>query len=363
MQGIQWWLHMASFGELKNVETEVPKLVEAIRLTTELLVWGEQNDATFIDAFQRHKIFEEFAVALRTDACPQDLKTQVLQAISILGLKLQHPASLDYLLRYLNPCFEDPPELNDEETIAYFATFMKGVAIRLNESNVEHCLVAVEGGQAERMPVLECAVSLVFHEDRMVQTAARTAVLSVLRMEHPRVSTAARDALHLSLLPKLERAAARIVEDIEASKKLVCQWMWGDLVTGPIAEHMPYRWSDIRTLDETLLELRAKDPSRAVITRLRPGMGKQYTAQRHSTAAMACGSLEKLSRAPRDAEDNLLEFVEELLELKVSAITEALSSPQVVLDFDRQTGAITDNSALLAMIAKRFAGSSFFVSG
>lgn len=59
------------------------RLVEAIRQSTEALVWGERHDAALFDLFCEHHMLAAFVIALRT-VIPCQVKVQILQTISIL---------------------------------------------------------------------------------------------------------------------------------------------------------------------------------------------------------------------------------------------------------------------------------------
>jgi hypothetical protein len=170
------------------------------------------------------------------DASPHAVKVQALQSLAIVLTEAKQPASTSYLLSVLNPCFEIPPDLQDEEIAAYFVTLLKSLALRITRDNVQYCLVPDDWASAadispdsdlwpslpKRMPLLDCAVQLVSHQDAMVRTAARTAVLSVLRLEHPGVRVIAADISSRLLAPRLARAlhaanrAAGMLDTIDA---------------------------------------------------------------------------------------------------------------------------------------------------
>eukprot|EP00929_Paragymnodinium_shiwhaense_P099850 TRINITY_DN61756_c0_g1_i1.p1 TRINITY_DN61756_c0_g1~~TRINITY_DN61756_c0_g1_i1.p1 ORF type:complete len:294 (-),score=75.92 TRINITY_DN61756_c0_g1_i1:398-1279(-) len=210
LRGIRWRLDAAAFGYLRNASTEVPVLLEAITMATEWLVKGERDDRPNMEVFKKHTILEAFVCALRTESSPQNIKVQVLQSLAMLVPQVRRSESLIYLLSVLNPCFEVPPDFEDEEMLAYFVTLMKSLAIRIDVSNVQHCLVPADGnggdrGRACRMPVLQCAMQLVGHEEAMVRTAARAAVLSIMRVDHLGVRDAAEEPAKRLLAPPLAR--------------------------------------------------------------------------------------------------------------------------------------------------------------
>jgi hypothetical protein len=113
----------------------------------------------------------------------------------------------------LNILFDDPPDLDEEEILTYFVTFLKSLALRLDVGSARLCLAAAavspdaaaEGKPLQRLPIFECAVKLIGHRDSMVQTAARTALLSLLRLEDPLVQGAASAAALQKLAPCLAK--------------------------------------------------------------------------------------------------------------------------------------------------------------
>merc|ERR1712224_936586 len=101
---------------------------------------------------------------------------------------------------HLNKLFDNPPLLDDEEILAYFVSLLKGLALRLDAESARLFLSTVPTSRGcadlrrrteRRIPIFECAINLVGHKDKMVQTAARMAVLQVLRLDDVSVRNAA----------------------------------------------------------------------------------------------------------------------------------------------------------------------------
>jgi len=301
-------------------------LVEGIRRTTEWLVWGERHGKPFTEIFRKHTLFEGFACVLRTEESPKALKVQVLQSMSILMLHMKLDASIDYLLSILNPCFEFPPDVEDDEMLPYFVTLLKSLSLRLNPGNMRHCLLDEGGGTALhgrlQLPVLNCALDLVAHADSMVQTAAQTVVLCVLRVDSAAPRAVAELAVAEKLVPKLSAIVESSQGSSEEERCRACQWMWGDAKTGAIAELNPARWSSARIPVETVASLKqhlARNQNRPVVLRYFPGARKD----RLSNVADAIASLEKLLK-PRISMENIMGFVEDLFDLSIPAVSDAL---------------------------------------
>jgi len=210
LRGIRWRLDVVSGGTLKNGQKEVPLLVEVLRRTTEWLVWGDLHDGSLFDLFCEHSILAGFLTVLRVRRSPRAVKMQVLQTLSILVKNIQRATSVIYLLSggLLNAFFECPPDLEDEEVLAYFITILKGVVLRLDEELAVLCLFAYPSGDgygerpySKQMPIFERSVHLIGHKDPMVHTAARTAVLCILRLNQPLVRAVAEEASLRLLVP------------------------------------------------------------------------------------------------------------------------------------------------------------------
>jgi len=229
LKGVRIRLQAASCGTLKNRECEVPRLVEAIRQSTEWLVWGETHDSSLFELFCEHSILAGMVGSLRSRKTPSAVKLQVLQTLSMLVQNVQRETSMIYLLSggRLSALFDGAPEL-DEEMLAYFVTLLKGIAMRLNAETALLCLMAEKADAASgypqgtcgpdqylsgrhlRMPIFERSVQLVSHRDSMVQTSARTAVLRILSINQVAVRAAVQVAATEMLAPRLSDVASMV---------------------------------------------------------------------------------------------------------------------------------------------------------
>lgn len=319
-------------GEFLLVDTEVPWLVESIRLTTEWLLWGEQHGAGFVDLFCRHVIFQGFVRAIRMDTCPHSVKLQMLQSLSIIMSQLRQAASIEHIMRLVNPLFEVPPEIEDEEVLAYFVTLVKSVALRLNPHNVEQCLVeSICIQQADpvflatspkALPVFDCAVKLVAHSDPMVQTAARTAVLSILSLEHPVTQMITQLVAERDLAPSLGKLASSLKQrSTRGSRQATCRWMWGDATSGKISRLNPIRWSEELGVKEAMAALRdqASLADRPVVMKISME-NKRHGYPNLSAAVMR---LKQMVPAAHDLE-TLQDFMQDLFRLDLPIVSAAL---------------------------------------
>jgi len=286
-------------------------------------------------------MLEAFVVAVRTEACPETVKAQVLQSLSILAPELQRGASIGYLLSVLNPFFEDPPKMEGDEIPAYFVSLLKGLVLRLDDENVHNCIIAANGNDVApaRMPVLECAATLASHGESMVRSAARTAVLMILQLACPGVQDAAEHVMEHILAPRLALAASATIHFLQEARTTgACRWMWGDALTGRISQSNPLRWSRDFSPEELLQELHGKPAARPVIVKYLPD-----ERQRHfKSTADAVASLSEMLSARSRLED-LMGFVQDLV---------CSGSPMVVAALGSQ-GFHTDDGGLVAFAPDR----------
>eukprot|EP00448_Togula_jolla_P018539 CAMPEP_0170582728 /NCGR_PEP_ID=MMETSP0224-20130122/7742_1 /TAXON_ID=285029 /ORGANISM="Togula jolla, Strain CCCM 725" /LENGTH=496 /DNA_ID=CAMNT_0010905979 /DNA_START=17 /DNA_END=1507 /DNA_ORIENTATION=- len=189
----------------------VAQLVEAIRKVTEILVWGESHDGSLFDLFCEHHMMATFVEALHRPSTPKAVRVQLLQSLAILVQNMRRSTSTYYLLSggLLSSLFDDPPDLGDEETLAHFVGLLKSLALRVDRHSAQLCLApprgANRGGGLERIPIFERAVCLASQRDPMVRTAARAALLSLLRIGEPRLRAAAGVVCETLLAPDVSR--------------------------------------------------------------------------------------------------------------------------------------------------------------
>jgi len=219
-------LDMVSFGKAKhkNVDAEISRLVEGIRQVTEWIMWGENHNAGLFDLFCEHEMLACFLATLRAAQSPYTVKLQVLQSLSIIVQNVQRETSIIFLLSggLFNTFFADPPILDDEEMMAYFVTLLKGVVRRLHADNAQLCLTrfkrdANSGFDCMRMPVFDQSVLLLCHREGMIQTAARTTILSIARIESPLVKEAIEASIVSDLAPTLAQISIDISQRTDSS--------------------------------------------------------------------------------------------------------------------------------------------------
>mmetsp|Transcript_61068 Transcript_61068/g.137871 ORF Transcript_61068/g.137871 Transcript_61068/m.137871 type:complete len:1000 (-) Transcript_61068:101-3100(-) len=160
-------------------------MVEVIRQITEALIWGEQNDPdrTFFDFFCEKKILAYFVMLLQPARdLPKTVQVQLLQTLSMLVQNIHRDTSLYYLFsnNYVNQLISTQLECSDEEILGYYISFLKSLALRLNNETIKFFFLNERLGA---FPLYVEGVRFFAHNDNMVRTAVRTLTLQVYSIE------------------------------------------------------------------------------------------------------------------------------------------------------------------------------------
>lgn len=182
-------------------------LVETFREIAELMIWGDQNEPTFFDAFVEMRTLTHFSRFINQQARHRaghrqgqparggsHLTLQLLQTLSIMLQNIQLETSLFYLFsnNHVNELIECDFDFDDEEVMAYYISLLKTISLKLNPATVQFFFDygdGVRGGNKKSsdapgaklasFPLFTRAVGFVEHPESMVRAAARTVVLNV----------------------------------------------------------------------------------------------------------------------------------------------------------------------------------------
>ncbi|ACO61886.1 predicted protein, partial [Micromonas commoda] len=170
-------------------------LVETFREIAELMIWGDQNEPSFFDAFVEMRTLTHFSRFINQQARHRShLTLQLLQTLSIMVQNIQLETSLFYLFsnNHVNELIECDFDFDDEEVMAYYISLLKTISLKLNPATVQFFFDygdGVQGGNKKcseapdaklaSFPLFTRAVGFVEHPESMVRAAARTVVLNV----------------------------------------------------------------------------------------------------------------------------------------------------------------------------------------
>ncbi|KRZ52753.1 Extended synaptotagmin-2 [Trichinella nativa] len=112
-------------------------LVEALRLISEILIWGDQNDSSVFDFFLEKNMLSFFLFIMR-QKCGRFVCIQLLQTLNILFENIRNETSLYYLLsnNHVNSIITYRFDFSDEEILAYYISFLKTLSFKLNVNTV-----------------------------------------------------------------------------------------------------------------------------------------------------------------------------------------------------------------------------------
>ncbi|KRX22841.1 Protein CLEC16A [Trichinella nelsoni] len=151
-------------------------LVEALRLISEILIWGDQNDSSVFDFFLEKNMLSFFLFIMR-QKCGRFVCIQLLQTLNILFENIRNETSLYYLLsnNHVNSIITYRFDFSDEEILAYYISFLKTLSFKLNVNTVhfffnEHTL---------DFPLYTEAIKFFNHAESMVRIAVRTLTLNI----------------------------------------------------------------------------------------------------------------------------------------------------------------------------------------
>ncbi|CAK5077019.1 unnamed protein product [Meloidogyne enterolobii] len=112
-------------------------VIEAMRAITEILIWGDQNDAAVFDFFLERQMFSHF-LQIMQQADTSFVNIQLLQTLNILFENTKNETSLYFLLsnNHVNSIITHNFDFSNEEIIAYYISFLKTLSFKLNTKTV-----------------------------------------------------------------------------------------------------------------------------------------------------------------------------------------------------------------------------------
>ncbi|CBZ55263.1 hypothetical protein NCLIV_056870 [Neospora caninum Liverpool] len=158
--------------------------VEILRQIAELLAWGERHkNEAFFDIFCEQNILSYFVDIVSQPRVANAVKVQLLQTLSILVQNTHRKTAVYYLFsnNYLNTLLSTTYDFSNEEVVAWYVSFIKGLSLLVNHDTVKLFL----NRRAPSFPVFSEAVKFFIHRDSMVRTHVRTVTLSIFKIREP----------------------------------------------------------------------------------------------------------------------------------------------------------------------------------
>ncbi|KAI9112504.1 hypothetical protein K1719_016427 [Acacia pycnantha] len=154
-------------------------VVEALRSIAELITYGDQHDPSFFEFFMERQVMGEFVRILK-QSTTVSVSIQLLQTVSIMiqNLKSEHAIYYMFSNEHMNYLITYSFDFRNEELLLYYASFLRAISGKLNENTIP-LLVKTRNEEVVSFPLYVEAIRFVFHEEKMVRTAARTVTLQV----------------------------------------------------------------------------------------------------------------------------------------------------------------------------------------
>ncbi|RYH14221.1 hypothetical protein EON65_33965 [archaeon] len=214
----------AQLVENKSVTDENQGLVvEILRVLAEMVVYGDRKSELLFDYFCEKNMLQLFLEIMWSNPgnCPSNVHVQILQTLSILISSVRNDTSLYYLLsnNHINEVIIFPYDMDtDESLVAQYVSFIKTLALRLNDQTVQFFFITDTGA----FPILTRSIDLLCQKDPMVRIAAQTAILNVYRVNEHRSRVF---ALQEDVMLQLFQAIVEIMkEQLELMHTICCNY-------------------------------------------------------------------------------------------------------------------------------------------
>eukprot|EP01031_Cornospumella_fuschlensis_P030709 gene30709-37105_t len=211
----------AQLVENKSVTNENQGLVvEILRVLAEMVVYGDRKSELLFDYFCEKNMLQLFLEIMWSNqgSCPSNVHVQILQTLSILISSVRNDTSLYYLLsnNHINEVIIFPYDMEaDESLVAQYVSFIKTLALRLNDQTVQFFFITDTGA----FPILTRSIDLLCQKDPMVRIAAQTAILNVYKVNEHRSRVF---ALQEEVMMQLFQAIVEIMKEQLESMHTIC---------------------------------------------------------------------------------------------------------------------------------------------
>ena len=182
------------------------QVVETFREIAELMIYGDQHDPSFFDAFIEQRVMAHFTKFIsppdggRPD---RDIALQLLQTLAIVVQNIREETSLFFLFsegHVPKRLVEANLDFDDEEVLGRYVSLLKTASMRLNSRTVQMFFFTGtetrQGGKAARersdavaaaFPLFAAGARFLSHHESMVRAASRTITLNCLAVTDARV--------------------------------------------------------------------------------------------------------------------------------------------------------------------------------
>ncbi|KEG10454.1 hypothetical protein DQ04_03701100, partial [Trypanosoma grayi] len=168
--------------------------VEAMRELAEVIIWSDKNMEPVYDSFLERNMMSTFERIVTNAGFPSAVKVQAIQCITMMLQNLTRKSSIYFVCsnNHLNRIISISLDEGDDELFSIYVSFLKTLALRLNEDTVQFFFERETGA----FPLFDRAAKLLAAPDRMVRAAARQIVISVAHLSEPAITAFLERALN-----------------------------------------------------------------------------------------------------------------------------------------------------------------------
>eukprot|EP01047_Picozoa_sp_COSAG01_P064250 COSAG01_NODE_8469_length_2774_cov_12.002243_2_plen_507_part_01 len=165
-------------------ETNKEEVVESLRMMSELIIWGDQNNSSVLDYCLQKNVLQFFISFLAGSDRP-DVQTQILQTLCIMLQNLKNNAYIYYMLsnNHLNSLIVHKFDFEDEELVGLYISLVKTIALKLDANTVQF----FHNPKLNGMPLLTESINFYKNKDRNARIAIRTITLQVFKVDEASV--------------------------------------------------------------------------------------------------------------------------------------------------------------------------------
>ncbi len=161
-------------------------IIETIRELSEVVVYGDRQKGSeqLFEYFCEKNILSILVDILHNKSTSSQVQTQILQTCSILVQNVRSETSLFFILsnNYINQVIDSDLNFDeDEELLSYYISFLKTLALRLDDRTIQFFFMNKKGEIS--FPLYERSIQLYQHPDGMVRTAVRSITLSIFNVQ------------------------------------------------------------------------------------------------------------------------------------------------------------------------------------
>ncbi|KAH9601391.1 CLEC16A/TT9 [Trypanosoma melophagium] len=167
--------------------------VEALRELAEVIIWSDKNVESVFDSFLERNMMATLERIVTNAEFPSMVKGQGIQCITMLLQNLTRKSSVYCICsnNHLNRIISITIDESDDELLSIYVSFLKTLALRLNEDTVQFFFESETGN----FPLFDRASKLLDASDRIVRAAARQIVISVAQLNEPAITVFLESAL------------------------------------------------------------------------------------------------------------------------------------------------------------------------